>query len=66
LFVNLLDMNTKWQPSATEGVYEGHAPTTGEIKWAGKRIDLVLWLELPTPRNRGTRIPECASQLRND
>jgi catalase-peroxidase len=40
-FVNLLDMNTKWQPSSTsEGVYEGRA--TGEIKWTGTRVDLVF------------------------
>ncbi len=30
-FVNLLDMNTNWQPSATsEGVYEGHDSVSGE------------------------------------
>ncbi len=42
-FVNLLDMNTKWQPSSTsEGVYEGSDRTTGELKWTGTRIDLVF------------------------
>jgi catalase-peroxidase len=41
-FVNLLDMRTKWQPSATEGVYEGRDRTTGEIKWTGTRVDLVF------------------------
>ena len=42
-FVNLLDMNTKWQPSATsEGVYEGRDRATGELKWTGTRVDLVL------------------------
>jgi catalase-peroxidase len=41
-FVNLLDMNTKWQPSSTEGVYEGHDRTTGELKWTGTRTDLVF------------------------
>jgi catalase-peroxidase len=42
-FVNLLDMNTKWQASSTsEGVFEGRDRATGEIKWTGTRIDLVF------------------------
>jgi catalase-peroxidase len=42
-FVNLLDMNTKWQPSsASEGVYEGRDRKTGEMKWTGTRVDLVF------------------------
>jgi catalase-peroxidase len=41
-FVNLLDMNTKWQPSATDGVYEGRDRKTGEVKWTGTRVDLVF------------------------
>jgi catalase-peroxidase len=42
-FVNLLDMNTKWQASSTsEGVYEGRDRATGKIKWTGTRIDLVF------------------------
>ncbi len=42
-FVNLLNMNTKWQPSSTsEGVYEGRDRATGEIKWTGTRVDLVF------------------------
>ncbi len=42
-FVNLVDMNTKWQPSsASEGVYEGRDRSTGEIKWTGTRVDLVF------------------------
>ncbi len=42
-FVNLLDMNTKWQPSATsEGVFEGRDRATGELKWTGTRVDLVF------------------------
>jgi catalase-peroxidase len=42
-FVHLLDMNTKWQPSASsEGVYEGHDRGTGELKWTGTRIDLLF------------------------
>ena len=42
-FVNLLDMNTKWQPSSTsEGVYDGSDRATGQLKWTGTRIDLVF------------------------
>jgi len=42
-FVNLLDMNTKWQPSAaSEGVYEGRDRKTGELKWTGTRVDLIF------------------------
>src|SRR6266545_5868337 len=42
-FVNLLDMSTKWQASATsEGVFEGRDRTTGEVKWTGTRVDLVF------------------------
>ena len=42
-FVNLLNMNTKWQASATsEGVFEGLDRGTGEIKWTGTRADLVF------------------------
>ncbi|HWS98017.1 MAG TPA: peroxidase family protein, partial [Candidatus Methylomirabilis sp.] len=41
-FVNLLDMNTKWHPSSTEGVYEGRDRKTGELKWTGTRVDLIF------------------------
>jgi len=42
-FVNLLDMNTRWQKSATaEGVLEGRDRATGEIKWTGTVVDLVF------------------------
>lgn len=42
-FVNLLDMGTKWQKSATtEGVLEGHDRKTGELKWTGTVVDLVF------------------------
>ena len=42
-FVNLLDMNTKWQKSATsEGVLEGRDRTTGDLKWTGTVVDLVF------------------------
>jgi len=42
-FVNLLDMNTKWQKSATsEGVLEGRDRATGELKWTATVVDLVF------------------------
>ncbi|MGA3079973.1 MAG: catalase/peroxidase HPI [Terracidiphilus sp.] len=42
-FVNLLDMNTKWQRSAaSEGVLEGRDRATGELKWTGTVVDLVF------------------------
>ena len=42
-FVNLLDMNTKWQKSAkSEGVLEGRGRKTGELKWTGTVVDLVF------------------------
>jgi catalase-peroxidase len=42
-FVNLLDMSTKWQKSATsEGVLEGRDRITGELKWTGTVVDLVF------------------------
>jgi catalase-peroxidase len=41
-FVHLLDMNTKWQPSAAEGAYEGRDRVTGEVKWTGTRVDLLF------------------------
>ena len=42
-FVNLLDMRTKWQKSATtEGVLEGHDRATGKLKWTGTVVDLVF------------------------
>jgi catalase-peroxidase len=42
-FVNLLDMNTKWQKSAgPEGLLEGHDRTTGEHKWTATVVDLVF------------------------
>ncbi|MGD0929155.1 MAG: catalase/peroxidase HPI [Candidatus Korobacteraceae bacterium] len=41
-FVNLLDMNTQWQPSSSEGVYEGRDRKTGEVKWTGTRVDLIF------------------------
>jgi catalase-peroxidase len=41
-FVNLLDMSTAWQPSSTDGVYEGRDRATGAARWTGTRVDLVF------------------------
>jgi catalase-peroxidase len=42
-FVNLLDMSTQWSKSSTsEGVYEGRARGTGELKWTATPVDLVF------------------------
>jgi catalase-peroxidase len=41
-FVNLLDMATEWQPSSTEGLFEGRDRASGQIKWTGTRVDLVF------------------------
>ena len=42
-FVNLLDMNMKWQQSAAaKGVLEGRDRSTGEAKWTATVVDLVF------------------------
>jgi catalase-peroxidase len=42
-FVNLLDMNTVWQPAASgDGIFEGHDRKSGALKWKGTRVDLVF------------------------
>jgi catalase-peroxidase len=41
-FINLLDMNTEWKPSATKGVYDGVDRASGKLKWTGTRVDLVF------------------------
>jgi catalase-peroxidase len=42
-FVNLLDMNTKWQPSmASDSVFEGRDFASGDVKWTATRVDLVF------------------------
>ena len=41
-FVNLLDMNTEWQASASEGVFEGRDRRTGDVKCTGTTVDLVF------------------------
>ena len=42
-FVHLLDMGTRWQPSADgEGIYEGRDRASGALRWTGTRVDLVF------------------------
>ncbi|MFF9912728.1 catalase/peroxidase HPI [Streptomyces sp. NPDC013457] len=42
-FVNLLDMDTEWKPSAsTENVFEGRDRATGDVKWTATAVDLVF------------------------
>jgi len=42
-FVNLLDMSTRWTPSAdSAGVYEGRDRRTGELKWTATPVDLIF------------------------
>jgi len=42
-FVNLLDMNTVWQPTSEQAdLFEGRDRKTGAVKWLGTRVDLVF------------------------
>ncbi|HEX7895008.1 MAG TPA: catalase/peroxidase HPI [Terriglobales bacterium] len=45
-FVNLLDMRTEWQPSASSNgsgpVYQGRDRKTNELKWTASRVDLIF------------------------
>ena len=42
-FVNLLDMNTDWRPSAaSQDVFEGRDRRTGDLRWTGTRVDLIF------------------------
>ena len=41
-FVNLLDMGTRWQKSATEGVLEGRDRHTDAVTWTATVADLVF------------------------
>jgi catalase-peroxidase len=41
-FVNLLDMRTRWQASATDGVFEGRDRASNDLKWTATRADLVF------------------------
>ncbi|UKJ76632.1 catalase/peroxidase HPI [Azospirillum brasilense] len=41
-FVNLLGMDTEWQPPNAEGVYEGRDRRTGAPSWTATRVDLIF------------------------
>lgn len=42
-FVNVLDMDTKWEPTSEDGVaFTGHDRKTGTVTWTGSRVDLVF------------------------
>jgi catalase-peroxidase len=40
-FVNLLGMNTLWQPKGDD-LYEGRDRKSNELKWTGTRVDLIF------------------------
>ncbi|MCG8487335.1 MAG: catalase/peroxidase HPI [Chromatiales bacterium] len=42
-FVNLLDMQTEWQPvNGEDNLFEGRDRVSGEVKWSATRVDLVF------------------------
>jgi catalase-peroxidase len=42
-FVNLLDMDTAWQPTSDAAeTFEGRRRGTGEVRWTGSRVDLLF------------------------
>lgn len=42
-FVNLLDMNTVWNPtSESRDLFEGRDRATGALKWTATRVDLIF------------------------
>jgi len=42
-FVNLLDMNTRWQKcEESKGILEGRDRATDKLKWTGTVVDLVF------------------------
>jgi catalase-peroxidase len=42
-FVNLLDMGTEWKATTEDkDVFEGRDRATGELKWTGRRVDLIF------------------------
>jgi catalase-peroxidase len=42
-FLNLLDMGTKWEKSATkDGIYEGKDRKSGGVKWTATPVDLIF------------------------
>ena len=42
-FVNLLDLGTTWKATSEDAnAFEGRDAATGEVRWAGSRVDLVF------------------------
>ncbi|MEP7279943.1 MAG: peroxidase family protein, partial [Bacteroidota bacterium] len=42
-FVNLLDISTTWKASSdAQKIFAGSDRNTGEIKWTGTRVDLII------------------------
>ena len=41
-FVNLLSMETNWEPSVEEQVFAGYDRDTGDLKWKATRADLIF------------------------
>ena len=41
-FVNLLDAGTEWKVGHAEGVYEGRARGTSDVRWTATAVDLVF------------------------
>jgi catalase-peroxidase len=42
-FTNLIDFSTTWKASeSNKNVFEGRDRVTGELKWTGSRVDLIL------------------------
>jgi catalase-peroxidase len=41
-FLNLLSMDTQWQPAGSDGVYEGRDSETNQPNWTGTRVDLIF------------------------
>jgi len=42
-FTNLLDLGTTWKATSDSGeVFEGRDRASGELKWTGKRVDLIF------------------------
>jgi catalase-peroxidase len=41
-FTNLLDMETEWDVSSKQGLYEGKSKKTGTKKWTATAADLVF------------------------
>ena len=41
-FVNLLSMDTAWQKSKTDGVYEGRDRSSGKLRWTATPADLIF------------------------